>query len=112
MIRLQKYLALCGIASRRTSEKIILSGRVSVNGSVVTEIIKCAKDFEAGQDIRLKKGAYVTYHRDGKTQWDSEGKGGFNIPRDMTVHIFDPNEQLNGSDAPNNVAVYPIDAEG
>ena len=38
MIRLQKYLALCGIASRRTSEKIILSGRVSVNGSVVTEM--------------------------------------------------------------------------
>ena len=38
MIRLQKYLALCGIASRRTSEKIILEGRVTVNGSVVTQM--------------------------------------------------------------------------
>ena len=38
MIRLQKYLAMCGIASRRTSEKIILSGRVSVNGKIVTQM--------------------------------------------------------------------------
>ena len=38
MIRLQKYLAMCGIASRRTSEKIILEGRVCVNGSVVTQM--------------------------------------------------------------------------
>ena len=38
MIRLQKYLAMCGIASRRNSEKIILSGRVCVNGTVVTQM--------------------------------------------------------------------------
>ncbi len=38
MIRLQKYLALCGIASRRSSEKMILDGRVSVNGSVITRM--------------------------------------------------------------------------
>ena len=31
-IRLQVYLSHCGIASRRASETIILSGRVSVNG--------------------------------------------------------------------------------
>ncbi len=37
-IRLQAYLAHCGVASRRASEKIILEGRVSVNGSVVTEL--------------------------------------------------------------------------
>lgn len=37
-IRLQAYLAHCGVASRRASEKIILDGRVSVNGSVVTEL--------------------------------------------------------------------------
>ena len=36
-MRLQKYLALCSVASRRASEEIILSGRVSVNGKVVTE---------------------------------------------------------------------------
>ena len=30
--RLQKYLARCGVASRRASEQIITSGRVRVNG--------------------------------------------------------------------------------
>ena len=38
MIRLQKYLAMCGIASRRSAEKIILEGRVAVNGEVITEM--------------------------------------------------------------------------
>lgn len=37
-IRLQTYLAHCGVASRRASEKLILDGRVSVNGSVVHEL--------------------------------------------------------------------------
>lgn len=36
MIRLQKYLAQCGIASRRKSEAIITAGRVSVDGKIVT----------------------------------------------------------------------------
>lgn len=34
-IRLQKYLAEAGIASRRTSEKIIEDGRIKVNGQIV-----------------------------------------------------------------------------
>lgn len=37
-IRLQAYLAHCGVASRRASEKIITDGRVSVNGAIVTEL--------------------------------------------------------------------------
>lgn len=36
MIRLQKYLADCGIASRRACEKIISEGRVKVNGKVLS----------------------------------------------------------------------------
>ena len=32
--RLQKYLARCGVASRRASEQIIADGRVQVNGEV------------------------------------------------------------------------------
>ena len=35
-MRLQKYLALCGVASRRYAEKLIADGHVSVNGEVVT----------------------------------------------------------------------------
>ncbi len=34
-MRLQKYLALCGVASRRASEDLIKEGRVSVNGNIV-----------------------------------------------------------------------------
>jgi len=37
-IRLQKYLAEKGIASRRKSEEYILEGLVTVNGKVVTEL--------------------------------------------------------------------------
>lgn len=33
-VRLQKYLADCGIASRRKSEELIAAGKVRVNGSV------------------------------------------------------------------------------
>ena len=37
-MRLQKYLASCGIASRRKCEELILDGKVEVNGVVVTEL--------------------------------------------------------------------------
>ena len=37
-LRLQVFLAHSGVASRRASEQIILDGRVSVNGQVVTEL--------------------------------------------------------------------------
>ena len=37
-IRLQKYLADCGVASRRKAEELILQGRISVNGTIVTEL--------------------------------------------------------------------------
>lgn len=36
--RLQKILAAAGVASRRAAEEMILEGRVTVNGSVVTEL--------------------------------------------------------------------------
>ncbi|WP_372516395.1 pseudouridine synthase [Mycobacterium shinjukuense] len=37
-IRLQKVLSQAGIASRRTAEKLIMDGRVEVDGQVVTEL--------------------------------------------------------------------------
>ena len=36
--RLQKYLAQCGVASRRKCEELVLQGRVQVNGVTVTEL--------------------------------------------------------------------------
>lgn len=37
-VRLQKFLASCGIASRRKCEELILAGKVEVNGKVVNEL--------------------------------------------------------------------------
>ncbi|MBU1567167.1 MAG: rRNA pseudouridine synthase [Proteobacteria bacterium] len=37
-VRLQKYLAQCGIASRRKAEEMIAEGLISVDGKVVTEM--------------------------------------------------------------------------
>src|SRR3954467_14696785 len=36
--RLQKILSQAGVSSRRSAEKIMLEGRVTVNGAVVTEL--------------------------------------------------------------------------
>src|SRR5215831_14509241 len=38
MVRLQKFLADAGLASRRSGEKMILAGRVEVNGQTVREL--------------------------------------------------------------------------
>lgn len=38
MMRLQKFLAICGEASRRKAEEMIKGGRVKVNGILVTEM--------------------------------------------------------------------------
>lgn len=37
-MRLQKYLAGCGVASRRTCEEYILQGKVMVNGTIIKEL--------------------------------------------------------------------------
>ena len=67
-IRLQVFLAHCGVASRRASEKIILDGRVSVNGQIVTEMgIKVGDDDEIlvdGKKIFLEnKKRYVLLNK-------------------------------------------------
>lgn len=37
-MRLQKYLASCGVASRRAAEKLIAEGHVTVDGQKITEM--------------------------------------------------------------------------
>jgi 23S rRNA pseudouridine2605 synthase len=49
--RLQKLLARAGVASRRAAEELIVAGRVSVNGRVVSEL--GAKADPAMDDVRL-----------------------------------------------------------
>jgi len=38
IVRLQKYIAMCGAASRRGAEELIASGKVKVNGKIVREM--------------------------------------------------------------------------
>jgi 23S rRNA pseudouridine2605 synthase len=68
VVRLQKFLAEAGVASRRASEKIILEGRVSVNGATVTELggkVDAAHDRVAvdGTIVRPKRKLYVALHK-------------------------------------------------
>lgn len=37
-IRLQKYMADCGVASRRKCEEYISNGMTKINGKIVTEL--------------------------------------------------------------------------
>ncbi|MFP4501778.1 MAG: pseudouridine synthase [Candidatus Hydrogenedentota bacterium] len=46
MVRLQKYLAECGVASRRASERLIEAGRVTVNGQAAA----LGQNITPGQD--------------------------------------------------------------
>jgi 23S rRNA pseudouridine2605 synthase len=55
-VRLQKYLAECGLASRRKAEEIIQSGRVRVNGRVVTEL---GTRVSPGRDLVVVDGAPI-----------------------------------------------------
>ena len=66
--RLQKYLAECGVASRRKCEEIILEGKVSVNGKVITELgtkIISGKDkIELnGKEIVSEKKVYILLNK-------------------------------------------------
>jgi len=37
-IRINRYIALCGLSSRREAEKLILSGRVKINGRIIKKL--------------------------------------------------------------------------
>ena len=82
-MRLQKYLASCGIASRRNAEKIISEGRVSVNGKTVTEM--GIQVDESSDQIRVdgnlvfpeKELHYLAYNKpigEVTTSFDPEGR--------------------------------------
>lgn len=64
MERLNKYLASCGVASRRGADKLITEGAVKVNGKVVTELgtlVNPEKDKVFVQDIQVKPVAKYSY---------------------------------------------------
>jgi 23S rRNA pseudouridine2605 synthase len=68
MVRLQKFLAEAGLASRRASELIITEGRVTVNGKKVSELgTKIDPQHDRvtvdGEPVRPKRKIYVALHK-------------------------------------------------
>lgn len=69
MIRLQKFIADCGIASRRRAEELIVNGKVEVNGRTIRELgtkVDPSNDKVKvlGKAIELqKKKIYIALHK-------------------------------------------------
>jgi len=98
-VRLQKWLAQSGVASRRKAEEMILAGRVSVNGVVVTELgakanpqkDKLAVDGNAVNPLQDK--AYIMLHK----------------PEGVVTTVTDPFERATIMDyVPASPRLYPV----
>lgn len=79
MERLNKYISMCGIASRRKADELILSGKVKVNGKIVKELgTKVNFDDEViinGKVIGLEiKKYYLLYKPRGVVSTSSDNK--------------------------------------
>ena len=96
-MRLQKYMAMCGVAARRKCEEIIASGRVSVNGQIITEMGTQVEE----EDVVLVDGVritpeeekrYILYHKPaGEVTTVSDEKGRETVMdrfRDFPVRIY------------------------
>lgn len=66
-MRLARFLAQAGIASRRKSEEIILAGRVKLNGQTIKNVAQTVSDFDKikvdGEDVFLKKKVYYLVNK-------------------------------------------------
>jgi 23S rRNA pseudouridine2605 synthase len=67
-VRLQKFLAEAGVASRRASEQIIMAGRVTVNGDVIRQLgtkVDPAQDTVAvdGQRLKGRRKVYLALNK-------------------------------------------------
>jgi 23S rRNA pseudouridine2605 synthase len=68
VVRLQKFLAEAGLASRRASEQIILAGQVAVNGKTVNQLgVKVDplhdKVTVDGKPVRVRRKIYVALNK-------------------------------------------------
>jgi 23S rRNA pseudouridine2605 synthase len=69
IVRLQKYIAMCGVASRRAAEEMIREGKVKVNGNRITEQgvkveIGADKVMVSGKEIKpVNKDYYIMLNK-------------------------------------------------
>ena len=64
VLRLQKYLAECGVASRRGAEALIRDGRIKVNGKTIREMgvkIDEENDVVEFDEVRVKPQTKMVY---------------------------------------------------
>lgn len=67
-MRLHKYIAHCGIASRRKAEALIMEGKVEVNGKIITELgvqVDPASDKikVEGKHLHQERMVYLALHK-------------------------------------------------
>lgn len=55
-MRINKYLAMCGVSSRRKAEEFIKEGMVKVNGAVITDL---GRNIDESKDIVLLNGQKI-----------------------------------------------------
>lgn len=96
-MRLQKYMAECGVASRRRAEEMILEGKVAVNGVVIDQM---GVQVEEGDEVRVEgkiirpegQKRYVMYHKPAgevTTVSDPEGRAAvLDHFRDYPVRLY------------------------
>jgi len=95
-VRLQKYLADAGIASRRKAEELIIQGKVRVNGRLVTELgVKINTDrdkVEYNGDLvkAQKKKIYILLNK--PEGYISAAKDQFDNP--SVLHLIDIKERI------------------
>ena len=67
-MRLQRFLAQAGVASRRKAEELIVAGRVKVNGQIVTELGSkvdpdADKVFLGGKRLLVERAVYLMLNK-------------------------------------------------
>jgi 23S rRNA pseudouridine2605 synthase len=90
-MRLNRYLALCGLGSRRACEEVILGGGVRINGRPVRELATVVNPDDTvvarGRVVRPAQSRYVVLHKPSGCLSSRQSQGGKStvydlIPRD------------------------------
>lgn len=100
MIRLQKVLAQAGVASRREAEKMILNGRIKVDGKVIKELgtkVDPEKNDIEVDDRSISKSEKKVYYL-------------LNKPKGCVTTMKDPRGRLTVNDLLKDIdeRVYPV----